>query len=71
MLGVPINDANIMLGDNQSTITSCTIPSSNLKKRHNAIAYHRVRESVAASQTSVVHSSVMLNPGQWKGYTVD
>ena len=48
MLGVPINDASVMLGGNQSTSTSCTIPSSNLKKKHNAIAYHRVRESVAA-----------------------
>ena len=48
MLGVPVNDASIVLGDNQSTITSATIPSSNLKKKHNAIAYHRIREAVAA-----------------------
>lgn len=48
MLGIPINDASIVFGDNQSTITSATIPSSNLKKKHNAIAYHRIRETVAA-----------------------
>ena len=48
MLGVPVTDASVMIGDNQSQITSCTIPSSNLKKRHNAIAYHRIREAVAA-----------------------
>ena len=48
MLGVPIKEASVMIGDNQSTITSCSIPSSNLKKRHNAITYHRVGEAVAA-----------------------
>jgi hypothetical protein len=48
MLGVPITEASVLLGDNQSTITSCSIPSSNLKKRHNAIAYNRIREAVAA-----------------------
>ena len=55
MLGVPVNDATIMLGDNQSTITSCSIPSSNLKKKHNAIAYHRVREAVAAGIVELFH----------------
>ena len=48
MLGVPIENASVLLGDNQSAITSCSIPSSNLKKKHNAIAYHRIREAVAA-----------------------
>ena len=48
MLGVPIKVASVLIGDNQSTITSCTIPGSNLKKRHNDIAYHREREAVAA-----------------------
>ena len=48
MLGVPVQDASGLLGDNQSVITSCSIPFSNLKKKHNAIAYHRIREAVAA-----------------------
>ena len=38
MLGVTVTDASVMLGNNQSTIGSCTIPSSGLKKKHNAIA---------------------------------
>ncbi len=37
-----------MYGDNPSMVISTTTPSSTLKKRHNAIAYHRVREAVAA-----------------------
>jgi hypothetical protein len=48
-LGVPIEGRAYMFGDNQSVITSSTIPHSNLSKRHNALAYHRVREAIAAS----------------------
>ena len=48
MLGVPIIGPAVLLGDNQSAITSCSLPSSTLKKKHNATAYHRVREAVAA-----------------------
>ena len=48
MLGVPVINATVLMGDNMSTITTCTIPSSNLKKCHNAIAYRLVREAVAA-----------------------
>ena len=31
-----------------SVVLNTTLPSSALKKKHNAIAYHRVREAVAA-----------------------
>jgi len=48
MLGVGIQGPTIMYGDNQSVVISTTTPSSTLKKRHNALAYHRVREAVAA-----------------------
>ena len=36
-----------MLGDNQSVVLKTAMPSSMLKKKHNAIAYHRVREAIA------------------------
>ena len=39
-LGVPIIGAAIMFGDNQSVVTSSTIPESALNKRHNALSYH-------------------------------
>jgi hypothetical protein len=42
-LGVPVNDKSYMFGDNQSVVTNSTIPHSSLNKRHNALAYHRVR----------------------------
>ena len=48
ILGVPVLESSVLMGDNQSVITSCSIPSSNLKKKHNSIAYHRIREAIAA-----------------------
>jgi Reverse transcriptase (RNA-dependent DNA polymerase) len=47
-MGVPIERTSWLLGDNQSVITQSTVPSSTLTKRHNALAYHRVRWAVAA-----------------------
>ena len=47
MLGVPIDGPTLMLGDNMSVILNTTVPSSQLRKKHNAIAYHRVREAIA------------------------
>jgi hypothetical protein len=60
--GVPINGRAYMFGDNQSVITSSTIPHSQLSKRHNALSYHRVRESVAARILRFLHISGDKNP---------
>ena len=48
MLGVPVIDS-YMFGDNQSVLTNSTVPHSQLNKRHSALAYHRVREAIAAA----------------------
>jgi hypothetical protein len=47
-LGVPVNGKSYMFGDNQAVVTNSSIPHSSLNKRHNALAYHRVREMIAA-----------------------
>jgi hypothetical protein len=47
-LGVALNGPELMFGDNMSVVVNTTVPSSVLKKKHNAIAYHRVRESIVA-----------------------
>jgi len=44
-----------MLGDNMSVVLNTTIPSSQLKKKHNAIAYHRVREAIAGKIIKFAH----------------
>jgi len=41
-LGVPIRERTYLFGDNQSVVTSSTIPHSLLAKRHNALSYHRI-----------------------------
>ena len=38
MLGVPIEGPAMMVGENLSVILNTTVPSSQLKKKHNAIA---------------------------------
>ena len=61
MLGVPIDGSVLMLGDNKSVVLNTTIPSSALKKKHNAIAYHRVREAIAARIIRFCHIDTNLN----------
>ena len=55
MVGIPLQGSCVLFGDNQSVVMNTTIPSSMLKKKHNAIAYHRVREAIAARVIDVVH----------------
>mgnify|MGYP005847236111 CR=1 FL=1 len=47
MLGAPIDGPSWLFGDNQSVITSSTIPHSTLSRRWNALSYHRVRDAVS------------------------
>ena len=47
-LGAPIGAKSFLFGDNGSVVTSATLPHSALTKRHNIVAFHRVRESIAA-----------------------
>jgi hypothetical protein len=48
-LGVLVIEKSYMFGDNQAVITNSSIPHSSLSKRHNALAYHRVRKMIAAN----------------------
>ena len=61
MLGVPLEGPAVLLGDNMSVIINTTMPSSVLKKKHNAIAYHRVREASAMSVLRFSHISSESN----------
>jgi Reverse transcriptase (RNA-dependent DNA polymerase) len=61
LLGVPIDGPALMLGDNQSVVLSTSVPSSILKKKHNAIAYHRIREAIAAGIIDFVHIDTTEN----------
>jgi hypothetical protein len=58
--------------DNASVVQNSSNPESTLKKKHNAIAYHRVREAIAAGtirlakedgQTNLADILTKLLPG--------
>jgi len=57
MLGVDLEGPAMLLGDNMSVVLNTTVPSSVLKKKHNAVAYHRVREVIAMSVVKFSHIS--------------
>ena len=55
MFGVRIEGPTNILCDNMSVVKSSTMPESRLKKKHNSIAFHKVREAVAAGITRIGH----------------
>jgi RPA family protein len=48
MMGVQVDGPTNVFCDNESVVKNSTRPESTSKKKHNAIAYHRVREAQAA-----------------------
>jgi hypothetical protein len=48
MMGVAIDGPTSIFCDNEAVVKNTTMPESTLKKKHNSIAYHRVREALAA-----------------------
>ena len=53
MMGVPIDGATNMFGDNVSVIKNVSFPESTLLKHHNAIAYHKCHEECACGAARV------------------
>jgi len=47
MFGIPIDGPANVYCDNNSVVINSSRPESTLKRKHNAIAYHKVRESIA------------------------
>ena len=55
MLGSRLEPSSLMIGDNMSVVLNTTIPSSALKKKHQACNYHKIRESIAAGFIEYAH----------------
>jgi hypothetical protein len=55
MLGIEVDGTAMMFGDNKSEIVGTTMPSSQLKKKHKVVAYHRVQEAIAAQIIHFFH----------------
>ena len=49
MFGIPVEGFANVFCDNESVFKNATLAESRLKKKHNSICFHRVREAVAAS----------------------
>jgi len=61
MMGIGVNGATNVFCDNESAVKNSTAPESTLKKKHNAICYHRVREAQAAKIIRVAHHTGKKN----------
>jgi hypothetical protein len=61
MMGIPIDGAALLMCDNQSVVANSSRPDSMLTKKHNSIAYHRVREAAAAKTIRVVKVGTEYN----------
>jgi hypothetical protein len=55
MMGILITGPTNGFCDNKSVVLNSVIPQSALQKKHNSIAYHKVRESVAAEAIQIAH----------------
>ena len=75
-LGAPITTKSFVFGDNRSVVTSATLPHSTLTERHSILAFHRVREAIAAKLMafywiqSAYNLSDMLLSKHWDHPTV-
>jgi hypothetical protein len=61
MLGVKMEKSNYLVGDNMSVVLNTTLPSSALKKKHQACNYHRVREAIASGYITFGHIDTAEN----------
>jgi hypothetical protein len=55
LLGIAVTGPSVLLIDNQSVVANMTLPSGSLKKKHNSIAFHKVRILVSAGVIIVAH----------------
>ena len=55
MMGVPLDGPVNMFIDNESVTKNSTVPESMCKKKHISVAYHRMREAVAAGWLRIAH----------------
>ena len=54
-MGIKIEPTSTILCDNMSVIYNTQFPTSSLKKKHNAVAFHKVREAIAAGIIKTAH----------------
>ena len=61
MMGVPIDGPCNVFCDSDSVVQNTTRPESPIKKKHNSIAYHKARESIAAGIIPIAKEDGVTN----------
>ena len=61
LFGIPIDGPCNVYCDNNRVVVNTTHPESTLKKKQNAISYHRVREAVAAGTIRIAKEDMKSN----------
>ena len=61
MFGVPLSGPARIFCDNESVVINSSHPESALKKKHCSIAYHRVREAIAAGKQLIYYERTGTN----------
>ena len=61
MFGVPLSGPARIFCNNESVVKSSSFPESTLKKKHCSIAYHKVREAVAAGKQLIYYEHTSSN----------
>ena len=61
MFGVPIDGPARVLCDNESVVKSSSYLESTLKKKHSLVAYHKVRDDVAAGKVLIYYEKSESN----------
>lgn len=61
IMGVPIQGSCNVICDNKSVVKNVLRPDSACKKKHNLVAYHKLRESIAAKIIRVTKESGTTN----------
>ena len=61
MMGIPVNCLSYIYGNNKLVLVNSSVPTSVLQKKSSSIAYHFVREGVAASEWLMTYISTHDN----------
>jgi hypothetical protein len=61
MMGIPVKGATQEQVDNMSVINNKSLPESVLKKKSKSVAYHYVREAVAAGWLQIGYEPAKTN----------
>ena len=60
-LGVNVETASLLCGENMGVIQNSTIKSSLFKKKHVAISYHKTREAAASGTVHPIKTDGTIN----------